>query len=123
MRITAVISTDLFAGSAARPLQIIQVNVGNDSSEPTGAVQVRVDGPGVTTPAPARLTGVPPGATATVEVPVEFAAPYQPGTPRAVTAVAETVAGAGSGAGAPQRAEFPPQGPAAEPAGTMWMVS
>ena len=50
MRITAVISTDLFAGSAARPLQIIQVNVANDASEPTGALQVRVDGAGVTTP-------------------------------------------------------------------------
>src|ERR1700722_1305599 len=112
MRITAVISTDLFAGSAARPLQIIQVNVANDASEPTGAVQVRVDGAGVTTPAPARLTGVPPGVTATVEVPVEFAAPYQPGTSRPVTAVAETVAGTGAGAGAPQRAEFPAQGPA-----------
>ena len=70
MRITAVTSTDLFAGSAARPLQIIQVNVANDASEPTGAMQVRVDGAGVTTPAPARLTGVPPGATVMVEVPV-----------------------------------------------------
>ncbi|HEY1672720.1 MAG TPA: glycoside hydrolase family 38 C-terminal domain-containing protein [Streptosporangiaceae bacterium] len=125
MRITAVISTDLFAGSAARPLQIIQVNVANDASEPTGALQVRVDGAGVTTPVPARLTGVPPGTTATVEVPVEFAAPYQPGTPRPVTAVAETVAGtgAGAGAGARQRAEFPAQVPAAEPGWTMWMVS
>ncbi|HEY2280287.1 MAG TPA: glycoside hydrolase family 38 C-terminal domain-containing protein, partial [Streptosporangiaceae bacterium] len=123
MRITAVTSTDLFAGSTARPLQIIQVNVANDASEPTGAVQVRVDGAGVTTLVPVRVTGVPPGATATVEVPVEFAAPYQPGVPRPVTAVAETGTEAGARAGAPQRAELPAQVTAAEPGWTMWMVS
>ena len=61
MRITAVISTELFAGSAARPLQIIQVNVANDASQQITdpePVQVRVDGAGVTTPAPVRVTGV-----------------------------------------------------------------
>jgi alpha-mannosidase len=119
MRITAVTSTDLFAGSVARPLQIIQVSVANDASGPTGAVTVRVDGAGVSTPDPARLPDIPPGATVTAEVPVEFAAPYEPGRPRPVTAMAEAAAGAG----APQRTEWSAQVTAAEPGWTMWMVS
>jgi alpha-mannosidase len=114
MRITAVISTDLFAGTAARPLQIIQVAVANDGPEALGSVTVRVDGAGVTTPAPSRVTGVPPGQTVPVEVPVEFAAPYEPGSSRPVTAAAEA---------AGDRTELAAQVTAAEPGWTMWMVS
>ncbi len=117
MRITAVSSTDLFAGTVARPLQIIQVNVANDASRTAGPLSVRVDGAGVTTPAPSRVAGIPPGATVTAEVPVEIAAPYQPGSSRPVTAVAEAETGA------PQRAELAAQVTAAEPGWTMWMVS
>ncbi len=98
MRITAVASTDLFTGSAQRPLQIIQVTLVNEGlglvTGPGTPVEIRVDGPGVTTPAPARVTGLEPGGTLTAEVPVEFAAPYQAGSLRTVTAVAVAADGA-----------------------------
>ena len=58
MRITGVSSTDLFAGTTQRPLQIIQVTLANDEpglvTGPGTAIDVRVDGPGVRTPEPAR---------------------------------------------------------------------
>src|SRR6201986_4624109 len=119
MRITSVPSTALFAGTVARPLQIIRVDVVNDASEPAGPLTVRADGAGVSTPAPSHVAGIPPGGTVTAEVPVEFAAPYRPGSPRPVTAAAESEARSG----APQRAELPAQVTAAEPGWTMWMVS
>jgi alpha-mannosidase len=119
MRITSVTSTDLFAGTVARPLQIIRVDVVNDASEPSGPLTVRVDGAGVSTPAPSHVAGIPPGGTVTAEVAVEFAAPYRPGSPRPVTAAAQSQAGSGT----PQRAEQPAEVTAAEPGWTMWMVS
>src|ERR1700749_363861 len=119
MRITSVPSTALFAGTVARPLQIIRVDVVNDASEPAGPLTVRVDGAGVSTPAPSHVAGIPPGGTVTAEVPVEFAAPYRAGSPRPVPAAAQTQAGPG----APQRAEQPAEVTAAEPGWTMWMVS
>ena len=140
MRITAVASTDLFTGSAQRPLQIIQVTLVNEGlgliTDPGTPVEIRVDGPGVTTPAPARVTGLEPGGTLTAEVPVEFAAPYQAGSLRTVTAVA-VAAGAARRAGAAPRAgarraatgtgdaqaRLEAKVTAAEPGWTMWMVS
>src|ERR1700722_1825276 len=110
MRITAVTSTDLFTGTARRPLQIIQVSLSTDTADAGQDVHVRVDGAGVSTPAPCRVLGGPPGAALTAEVPVEIAAPFQPGVPRPVTAVAET-----GTSGAPQRTEFPAQVTPAEP--------
>ena len=101
MRISAVASTDLFTGRAPRPLQIIRVTLVNDGpsviTDPETPVDIRVDGAGVTTPVPVRITGLEPGGTLTAEVPVEFAAPYRPGSLRAVTAVA--TAGPGDTAG------------------------
>ena len=134
MRITAVASTDLFAGSAQRPLQIIQVTLVNEGlgliTSPDTPVEIRVDGPGVTTPVPARVTGLEPGRTLTAEVPVEFAAPYQAGSLRTVTAVA-VPASAGRRAGARRaatgtgdaRARLEARVTAAEAGWTMWMVS
>jgi len=134
MRITAVASTDLFTGSAQRPLQIIQVTLVNEGlgmiTYPDTPVEIRVDGPGVTTPAPARVTGLAPGGTLTAEVPVEFAAPYQAGSLRSVTAVA-VAAGAAGRAGARRaatgtgdaQARLEAKVAAAEPGWTMWMVS
>jgi alpha-mannosidase len=118
MRITAVTSTDLFTGTARRPLQIIQVSLTNDTGDTGRHVHVRVDGAGVSTPAPSRVTGGPPGDTVTAEVPVEISAPFQPGVPRPATAVAGTGI-----SGAPQRTEFAAQVTPAEPGWTMWMVS
>ena len=133
MRITGVASTDLFAGSTQRPLQIIQVTLAND--EPglvTGAetvIDVRVDGPGVHTPEPARVTAPEPGGTLTAEVPVEFAAPCRPGSLRRVTAAAAVArrAGARRAGGHPVHsgplAHLDAEVTAAEPGWTMWMVS
>ncbi|HEY0717096.1 MAG TPA: glycoside hydrolase family 38 C-terminal domain-containing protein [Streptosporangiaceae bacterium] len=118
MRITGVTSTDLFTGTARRPLQIIQVSLATGTAGTGRPVRVRVDGAGVSTPAPAQVTAGPPGETVTAEVPVEIAAPFQPGVPRPVTAIAET-----GGGGAPQRAEFAARVTPAEPGWTMWMVS
>ena len=69
MRITGVASTDLFAGSTQRPLQIIQVTLANDEpglvAGDETVIDVRVDGPGVHTPEPARVTAPEPGGTLT----------------------------------------------------------
>ena len=114
MRITAVASTDLFTGSAQRPLQIIQVTLVNEGlgliTDPDTPVEIRVDGPGVTTPVPARVTGLEPGGTLTAEVAVEFAAPWQAGSLRSVTAVA-VAAGAARRAGPPGPAPAQPPAP------------
>ena len=130
MRITAVTSTDLFAGTAQRPLQIIQVTLVNDGpdmvTDPHLTVEVCVDGAGVTTPVPARITGLEPDATLTAEVPVEVAVPYQAGSPRTVTAVAAAPpAGpaAGRAAAAVTPAHLAAEVTAAGPGWTMWMVS
>ncbi len=124
MRITAVTSTDLFVGSARRALQVIQVSLAGDAADTGRDVSVRVDGAGVTTPAPSHVTAGPPGEPVVAEVAVEVAAPYQAGVARPVTAVAEIGAGTGSQTGgSPQRAELRAQVTPAEPGWTMWMVS
>ena len=131
MRITAVASTDLFAGTAPRPLQIIQVTLANDGldviTDPHIPVEIRVDGAGVATPVPVRVTGLEPGGTLTAEVPVEFAAPYLAGSLRRVTAVATVARRAATGARATgaggTRAQLEAEVTAAEPGWTMWMVS
>src|ERR1700722_4383811 len=112
MRITSVESTDLFGGTAQRPLQLIRVSLATD--EPPGDVSVRVEGPGVSTPFPAVVTGLEPAAGQSVEVGVEVAAPRQPGSPRTVTVIAEAAAG---------RAEQQAQITVADTGWTMWMVS
>ena len=117
MRITSVAGTDLFGGSARHPLQIVQVTVLDDrppQAAPPLAVTVRVEGPGVSTPVPARLDLAQPGAELVAEVGVHIAAPAVPGSPRQVTAVAE-----GEGGRAGQEAAIR----VAETGWTMWMVS
>ena len=124
MRITGVESTDLFAGTAQRPLQVIRVTVANEAPalDPAPPVSIRVDGPGVSTPVPVTLTGIQPGGAHTAEVPVGFAAPYRPGGPRPVTVTAEA-ADAPVPGGPTGRTEIAAEVTAAEPGWTMWMVS
>jgi alpha-mannosidase len=115
MRITGVISTELFTGSTRRPLQVVQVSLASEAADAGRDVSVRVDGAGVTTPS--RVVAGPPGETVVAEVAVEVAAPHQPGVARPATATAETVDGDGP------RTEVRAQVVPAEPGWTMWMVS
>src|SRR5580698_640117 len=121
MQISDVTSTELFGGSPARPLAIVRVTLdgeGGDAAErPAGAgsqVTVRVEGPAVTTPQPAVVTG--PGPRQDVEVGIEVAAPHAPGTPVQVTVIAENPAAA-------LRAERAATVSTGEPGWGMWMVS
>ena len=116
MRITAVAATELFGGSAQHPLQIIRVTVRNDAPAQPGTtpIQVRVEGAGVSTPTAFDMDLPEPGGERAAEVGVHLAPPYQPGSPRQVTAVAE-----GNG----ERAELAAEIRAAETGWTMWMVS
>jgi alpha-mannosidase len=120
MRISGVTSTELFGGTAGRPLQLIRVSLSGDGPGPAvGAlVSVRVEGPAVTTPQPAAAAVPAPDGQAGVEVGVEIAAPHSAGSPLQVTAIAETRAGPG-----PDRAELTATITAAETGWTMWMVS
>ena len=115
VRISSVEPTELFGGTARRPLQLIWVTLtGDGGSEPAAGGTIRIEGPGVSTPFPARFSGPDPGTEQIVEVGVEVAAPYQPGSVRHVTVIAETPSA---------RAEAPAEITAAEPGWTMWMVS
>ena len=116
MRIAGVESTDLFVGTAQRPLQVIRVTLENDGpgSAPDGAATVYVQGPGVRDPGPFGIMGLNLGERKDFEIPVEIAAPYQPGSTRRVTVTVET----GSG-----RTQAEADITVAEPGWTMWMVS
>jgi alpha-mannosidase len=118
MRITGVTSTELFCGPAARPLQVIRVGLVNDGPGMAGVAQtitVRVDGAGVSTPEPAAVSGLLPGAERTVEVGIEVAAPARPGSPRQVRASAAGPDGSPS-------AELAAEITLAETGWVMWMV-
>src|SRR5262245_39183247 len=105
MRISDVTSTDLFGGTAARPLAIVRVMLtGDGPGAPPGPVTVRVEGPAVTTPRPAAARAPGPGEQVKVEVGVEVAAPYATGSPRQVTVIAED-SGPAEGPAAAVRAE------------------
>ncbi len=116
MRIAGVESTDLFVGTAQRPLQVVRVTVVNDGPAiaPDTPAFVHVQGPGVRHQSPFGITGMSEGDQETFEVPVEFSVPYQPGSTRRVTVTVETEAG-----GSQIEADIT----AAEPGWTMWMVS
>jgi alpha-mannosidase len=118
MRISGVASTDLFGGTAARPLQIVRVTLVNDGpgmiADPAAVITVRVAGAGVITPRPSVISGLLPGDERAVEVKVDMAGPLAPGSPRQVTAIAT---------GAQHSARATGQIVAAEPGWTMWMVS
>jgi alpha-mannosidase len=116
MRIAGVESTDLFVGTVQRPLQVMRVTLENDgpASAPDGAATVYVQGPGVRDPGPFGIMGLNLGERKDFEIPVEVAAPYQPGSTRRVTVTVET----GSG-----RTQAEADITVAEPGWTMWMVS
>ncbi len=113
MRITGVESTDLFVGTAQRPLQVIRVTLVNEGPAAASA-QVSVQGSGVRDPGPFGITDLEPGEAQAFEVPVQVAAPYQPGSMRRVTVTADGQTGR-------QQAEADIT--VAEPGWTMWMVS
>jgi alpha-mannosidase len=125
VQISSVQATELFGGTVRRPLQLIWVTVagdrGNGGNEPGDAGTIRVEGPGVSTPFPATFSGPDPGAEQVVEVGVEVAAPYQPGSVRRATVIAELPSTRAGVAAA--RAEAPAEITVAEPGWTMWMVS
>ena len=113
MRITGVESTDLFTGTAQRPLQVIRVTLANEGPAATSG-QIGVQGAGVRDPGPFGINDLQPGGAETFEVPVEIAAPYQPGSTRRVTVTMT---------GETARAQAEADITVAEPGWTMWMVS
>src|SRR6516164_3880429 len=113
MRIAGVESTDLFVGTAQRPLQVVRVTLENDSPGHTAAT-VHVQGPGVRDPGPFRITDMSPGERNTAEIGVEFVAPYQTGSTRRATVAVESESGL-----VQAEADIT----VAEPGWTMWMVS
>jgi alpha-mannosidase len=113
MRIDGVESTDLFVGTAQRPLQVVRVTLENDSPGNTAAT-VHVQGAGVRNPGPFRITDISPGERQTFEIGVEVAAPYQPGSTRRVTVAVESESGL---------VQADADITVAEPGWTMWMVS
>jgi len=113
MRIVAVESTDLFVGTAQRPLQVVRVTLVDE--EPAAAsARLGVRGAGVRDRSPFGINDLSPGEERAVEVPVEIAAPYQPGSTRRVTVILESDAG---------RTQAEADITVAEPGWTMWMVS
>ncbi|HEV2258274.1 MAG TPA: glycoside hydrolase family 38 C-terminal domain-containing protein [Streptosporangiaceae bacterium] len=116
MRIAGVESTDLFVGTVQRPLQVMRVTLENDgpASTPDGAATVYVQGPGTSDLGPFGITGLNLGERKDFEIPVEIAAPYQPGSTRRVTVTVETESG---------RTQAEADLTVAEPGWTMWMVS
>ncbi|MFE3448307.1 glycoside hydrolase [Nonomuraea sp. NPDC059194] len=110
MRIDRIASTDLFVGTAARPLQVIRVTVSGPCAEP---VAVRVEGPAVTTPEPVVVPALAAGERHVAEVGVALAAPVTEGALRRVTATVTDFHGA----------RLDGEIRAAVPGWTMWMVS
>ncbi|MGH3186904.1 MAG: glycoside hydrolase family 38 C-terminal domain-containing protein [Streptosporangiaceae bacterium] len=117
MRITGVESTDLFVGTAQHPLQVVRVTLESDRSEggPDTPATVHVEGPGVRNHGPFLIKeDLSHGDHAAVEIPIEPAVPYQPGSTRHVTVTVESQAG---------RSQAEADITVAEPGWTMWMVS
>ena len=111
MRITGVESTSLFAGTIARPLQIIRVTVESDGPAQTGTITV--GGARARTEDPFRISVPGPGESRTFEVPV--LSEGAPGVSRPVTVTGETSGGS--------RVSVEATVTVAEPGWTMWMVS
>src|SRR5437763_4518968 len=108
-------ATPLFAATPAGPRQIVRVTLsgGEPGAAAAGPVLVRVEGAGISTPAPLRIDDVSAGTTHVAEVAVSAAAPYAPGSSRPVTVIAEGPAG---------RAEHAAEITLAETGWTIWMV-
>ena len=89
MRIASIESTDLFVGTAQRPLQVVRVTLVNE--EPgTASARLGVQGAGVRDPGPFGINDLNPGEEKAFEVPVEVAAPYQPGSHWTSVSTAQT---------------------------------
>ena len=116
MRIASIESTDLFVGTAQRPLQVVRVTLVNEEPE-TASARLGVQGAGVRDPGPFGINDLNPGEEKAFEIPVEIAAPYQPGSTRRVTVTLESETGRGS------RVQAEADITVAEPGWTMWMVS
>jgi hypothetical protein len=118
MRIVSVESTDLFAGTAQRPMQLIRVTLVNEGAgmlaTPAMSAAISVQGPGVRDPGPFGISDMNPGEQKAFEVPVEIVAPYQPGSTRQVTVTVTSDAG---------RTQAEASLTVSEPGWTMWMVS
>ncbi|HEY6314373.1 MAG TPA: glycoside hydrolase family 38 C-terminal domain-containing protein [Streptosporangiaceae bacterium] len=116
MRIASVESTDLFVGTAQRPLQVVRVTLENDGhpSGPGTSATVYIHGAGVEHAVPFRINEIPPGERQAVEIGVQIAAPYQAWSTRRVTVTVETATG---------RDQAEADITVAEPGWTMWMVS
>jgi alpha-mannosidase len=118
MRIASVESTDLFVGTTQRPLQVVRVTLVNEGpgllATPAMSARLSVQGAGVREPGPFGINGLSSGEERAFEVPVEIAAPYQPGGTRRVTVTVESEAG---------RTQAEADITVAEPGWTMWMVS
>ena len=95
MEIRDIRSTELFTGAAQRPCQLLRVTLVNRGEWLAGdseVVTVRADGPGVSTPEPAVVTGLGPGEERSTDVPLAIDAAYAEGTARRVTVLAEGAA-------------------------------
>ena len=118
MRIVSIESTDLFTGTAQRPLQVIRVTLVNEGpamlATPAMSATIGVQGAGVRDPGPFGIGDLNPGEEKAFEVPVDIAAPYQPGSTRRVTVTVTSDAG---------RTQAEADITVAEPGWTMWMVS
>ena len=118
MRIVSVESTDLFVGTAQRPLQVVRVTLANEGpamlATPAMSARLHVQGAGVRTPGPFGINDLNSGEERAFEVPVEIAVPYQPGSTRRVTVTVDSEAGSNHA-----EADIT----VAEPGWTMWMVS
>src|SRR6478672_9829763 len=122
MRIVSVESTDLFTGTAQRPLQVIRVTLANDSPAAVSA-RLGIQGPGVRDPGPFGAHDLDPGEERAYEVPVEVAAPYRPGSTRRVTVTADSDTEGPEGAEGTGRVQAEAEITVAEPGWTMRMVS
>src|SRR5258707_10967084 len=112
MRITGVEPTDLFTGSAGRPLQIIRVTVVGEPGDHPLHSSVRVEGNGISQPSPFRIDRDEKDEARTVEVGVQVADYHRPGTNVPVTVIGGT---------GPERSEIDALVIVPDPAGTMWM--
>src|SRR5580693_3729631 len=113
MRITDVESTDLFQGSAVRPLQVIRVTVEPAGDSDAGAAgTLRIEGAGAATATPSEVTLGEPADARRCDVSV--AVTGSPGVSLPVTVICETAGG---------RVTSDASITVAEPGWTMWMVS
>jgi alpha-mannosidase len=117
MQLRQVAGTDLFVGGERAPLQVVRVTLVNQGAgmvRDGTPVTVRVEGAGVTTPEPAEVHDLEPGAERVVEVAVAVDPAHAEGSARPVTAIAEA---------GPTRVSVAAEIVVAAPGWTMLMVS